>query len=49
MVPMHKDASFTIETIRKMLEQNSVKGSGGGGGEDGMSGMSGMGGEDEGK
>jgi len=26
MVPLHKDAAFTIETVRKMLEQNSVKG-----------------------
>ena len=26
MVPLHKDAAFTIETLRKMLEQNSVKG-----------------------
>ena len=45
MVPMHKDASFTIETMRKMLEQNSVKGVSGDGEMD--SGMMSIGGSDE--
>jgi len=49
MVPMHKDASFTIETIRKMLEQNSVKSvaGAGGGSSDGMNGPMSIGGSDE--
>ena len=44
---MHKDASFTIETIRKMLEQNSVKSVAGGGSSDGMNGPMSIGGSDE--
>ena len=52
MIPMHKDAAFTIETVRKMLEQNSVKmvSSNGEGGNDAsmMSGSSmSIGGSDE--
>jgi hypothetical protein len=45
MLPMHKDAAFTIETMRKLLEQNSVKETSNSGGD--LGGPMSIGGSDE--
>ena len=42
---MHKDAAFTIETMRKLLEQNSVKETSNSGGD--LGGPMSIGGSDE--